>query len=515
MASCRNRLFAGCLASIRAGSLFALLAAGLHPLRSQEGGVVAVLCPEGPVCTEDALEIVFESGTSTYAGPLEIGTEIPVGVVMDARSPGIQGFSYAVKHDPEFLSLIPESVTTAGTILDPASPGSVMAASHFDATRPVPGGFISAVVLALYESREMPPGRNVICHAAYRVIAKPECSIIRIVDHQLRAPGSPPVAVNITAYGRSRQPRILRQGVIGDGTCKETCDDHADNDGNGLADCMDPECPFLRCNGEEICDDGIDNDLNGLVDCEEDSCFGKDPACPGPELCWDGIDNDGDGVLDCEDVECALSFSCRENCRNGKDDDGDALIDCHDRDCRWDEPCDVPETCGDGLDNDWDSLVDCDDRDCAGSPSCPWLEECQDAEDNDGDGLVDCADSDCSRDELCTDCDGDGIPDARDGICTAYSEGPAPIAAPFIRGDADGNLRVDIRDVLLIIDAATGGERPVSCLAALNTNADEGVTLADVSPLLGWIFLHGPPLPAPFPECGTLPDGGCHAPGGC
>ena len=119
MARCRNRLTAGCLASIRAGFLFALLAAGLHPLRSQEGGAVAVLCPEGPVCTDDALEIVFGSGSSTYAGPLDVGTEIPIQVVMDTRSAGIQGFSYAVAHDPDLLSLVPESVTTAGTILDP------------------------------------------------------------------------------------------------------------------------------------------------------------------------------------------------------------------------------------------------------------------------------------------------------------------------------------------------------------------------------------------------------------
>ena len=107
MARCRNRLFADWPGVGRAGILVALFATALLPLHSQEGGVVAVLCPEGPSCTDDALEVLFDSGTSTYTGPLDVGTEIPVGVVLDARSAAIQGFSYAVRPDADLLSLIP------------------------------------------------------------------------------------------------------------------------------------------------------------------------------------------------------------------------------------------------------------------------------------------------------------------------------------------------------------------------------------------------------------------------
>ena len=57
----------------RAWTIAILCAAGVAPLRSQEGGVVAEFCSGGPACSDDTLEIVFESGTSTYEGPLEAG----------------------------------------------------------------------------------------------------------------------------------------------------------------------------------------------------------------------------------------------------------------------------------------------------------------------------------------------------------------------------------------------------------------------------------------------------------
>ena len=522
MASCRNRLFADWPGVGRTGILVALFAGGLLPLHSQEGGVVAVLCPEGPACTDDALEIVFDSGSSTHGGPVEVGTEVPIQVVMDARSTGIQGFSYAVKHDPEFLSLIPESVTTAGTILDPESPGAVVTDYHFDASNDVPGGFISAVVLSLMEKREMPPGRNGICRATYRVTAKPECSVIRIVHHQLRVPGSPPVAVNITAYGRSLQPRTLRQGLVGAGIWRETCDDRADNDGNGLVDCEDPACPHLRCDGEEVCDDGVDNNSNGLVDCEDRRCLGKDPGCPGPEDCSDGIDNDRDGDLDCADAECDGSIPClppRENCQDGIDNDGDSAVDCDDGDCSREPVCRLPEVCNDGRDNDQDRFVDCDDQDCTGTPDCPIESSCDDGVDDDGDGLTDCDDSDCRWKVPCAeDCDdgidneGDGFVDRLDLEC-ANSPPVIPAGMPvyvfFIRGDANGDGRVNVLDALSLIRFIGGEEQNHDCAAALNTNGDGGVDVSDALPLLRWIFLDGPPLPYPFPGCGYLIYGAC------
>ena len=62
----------------------------------------------------------------------------------------------------------------------------------------------------------------------------------------------------------------------------ERCENTADDDADGLADCDDPDC-FLtpRClPTAEICNDGRDNDLDSRTDCCDPACAG-DPACPG------------------------------------------------------------------------------------------------------------------------------------------------------------------------------------------------------------------------------------------
>jgi hypothetical protein len=52
------------------------------------------------------------------------------------------------------------------------------------------------------------------------------------------------------------------------------CTDGMDDDGDGLIDCYDDDCPPSElCLG---CDDGIDNDGDGAADCDDDDC---DPEC--------------------------------------------------------------------------------------------------------------------------------------------------------------------------------------------------------------------------------------------
>ncbi len=43
------------------------------------------------------------------------------------------------------------------------------------------------------------------------------------------------------------------------------------------------------------------------------------------------------------------------------------------------------------------------------------------------------------------------------------------------------------------------------CAAALNTNADEAINVADPVFLLNFLFAGGPRISAPFPDCGPLP----------
>jgi hypothetical protein len=63
----------------------------------------------------------------------------------------------------------------------------------------------------------------------------------------------------------------------------EDCLSGLDDDGDGLADCDDPQCFLARhcLPVPEVCDDARDNDLDGRVDC----C---DPECEGAAVCPPG-----------------------------------------------------------------------------------------------------------------------------------------------------------------------------------------------------------------------------------
>jgi hypothetical protein len=106
----------------------------------------------------------------------------------------------------------------------------------------------------------------------------------------------------------------------------EDCFDRADNDGDQLADCADPDClstsHCARCNG------GLD----------------PEPEL-GPARCTDGLDNDCDGATDCADPDCSASDVFKTECCDGNDENGNGIPDdfnCRcisDADCPWDQLC--------------------------------------------------------------------------------------------------------------------------------------------------------------------------------
>lgn len=73
-----------------------------------------------------------------------------------------------------------------------------------------------------------------------------------------------------------------------------------------------PESDFFT---SERCDDRADNDGDGLIDCWDPDCFGVEPYCVTEEACADGADNDLDGLADCDDPDCAFSDACRDRHR--------------------------------------------------------------------------------------------------------------------------------------------------------------------------------------------------------
>ena len=180
---------------------------------------------------------------------------------------------------------------------------------------------------------------------------------------------------------------------------EDNCGDEVDNDGDGVADCLDPDCagiPPCLVKEPEDCGNGIDDDQDGAVDCEDPDC---QENCGLIEDCSDPVDNDGDGQGGCLDSDCANSPECQEVCGDGIDNNGDGLVDCQDPVCGATPLC--SELCDDGQDNDGDGQVDCEDVECIGADPCIEL-DCGDGADNDGDGLIDCLDPDCLGTLSCT-----------------------------------------------------------------------------------------------------------------
>lgn len=78
-------------------------------------------------------------------------------------------------------------------------------------------------------------------------------------------------------------------------------------------------------------------------------------------------------------------------------------------------------------------------------------------------------------------------------------------SAPFVRGDANFDMRVDIADAVTILNYVNGfiGEPP--CLSALDVNDDSVLDAADAIYELSYLFSFGPVIPAPFPTIGLDP----------
>lgn len=80
-----------------------------------------------------------------------------------------------------------------------------------------------------------------------------------------------------------------------------------------------------------------------------------------------------------------------------------------------------------------------------------------------------------------------------------------PEIVVFIRGNANGDDKVDISDAQATLGYLFLGEDRPYCLDAADSNDDGSIDIADPIATLTYLFLGGPALPAPFPEEGTDP----------
>jgi len=233
----------------------------------------------------------------------------------------------------------------------------------------------------------------------------------------------------------------------------EVCHNGADDSGNGLVDCQDPECASSRfCSGLEACqesvpilcdDTTVGSTTGGSQRFIEYSCGGSTRFI-GPENAYQlsapmgtkvtaTLTPTGGTDLDLFIVE-KLDNSCDpDGCIGVSTNNGEAqdsvtvtlstgsfiVVDSMGEEggsYQLSLRCgdDLSEICDSGIDEDGDGLTDCEDPDCSSFWACTpngEYELCNSGLDDDGDGLTDCEDPDCQRSKFCADDGGGGACD--------------------------------------------------------------------------------------------------------
>ncbi len=104
----------------------------------------------------------------------------------------------------------------------------------------------------------------------------------------------------------------------------------------------------------------------------------------------------------------------------------------------------------------------------------------------------------------------EGLPGIALSEIEVYAQPAAELGAmlSFTRGDANGDRRVDLSDSVAILGALFLGQGRLACDAAADADGDRTADVSDPIYLLNHLFAGGPPLPAPFPDCGQAPERG-------
>ena len=93
-------------------------------------------------------------------------------------------------------------------------------------------------------------------------------------------------------------------------------------------------------------------------------------------------------------------------------------------------------------------------------------------------------------------------------ILVSLIPAPSVAAAPFIRGDANASLEVDIADSVRVLNFLFGGggtRQQLGCTAAADTDGNAELEITDGVYLLNFLFLGRAAPPPPFPACGLPP----------
>lgn len=221
-------------------SVVFVAAVALPPASAREFCGVVSKCSQGQdCCSEDTLEVVFDDGTSELKG-VAVGDTFKATVQIDVKSEGIQGWSYAIKHDKTILSVTDVSFEGAD-FLSEFSGGFNVTGKAFgckagtadaegkcgNADRTDPDrGIGQAVVLSFTMPKVLPQQDDIsLAFATYSVDAEiPEDgTLLEWAQTQLgTAEAGPPVDVNLTVSGQTKVPNQVIDGVV-KGAVVEPC----------------------------------------------------------------------------------------------------------------------------------------------------------------------------------------------------------------------------------------------------------------------------------------------------
>jgi len=114
-------------------------------------------------------------------------------------------------------------------------------------------------------------------------------------------------------------------------------------------------------------------------------------------------------------------------------------------------------------------------------------------------------------DSVCVDCNANGFDDSADiasGASADSDQNGIPdecgggCLAPFIRGDANGDLSLDISDAIRILSYLFAAGIAPNPVESADIDAGGAIDIADAVQLLGYLFASGPAPAAPFPNPG-------------
>jgi hypothetical protein len=199
-------------------------------------------CPGGTqCCSDDLMEIRFLNAAGALGGSSVTGTTggvLNVAFTIDTKSEGIQGWSYAAKHDIALVKIDAVSEKNPVTQADAAflanfSGGfKVLVKAFGGADRRQPDrGVGQAVVLSFVEPKVLPLADDItMAFATFTVTTAPAEGAntkIQFVDGELAtAAGGPPVELNLTVAGETRRPRNVVEAQI-NGPVAAVCDNYA------------------------------------------------------------------------------------------------------------------------------------------------------------------------------------------------------------------------------------------------------------------------------------------------